>query len=126
LGQTLADILQEGGHELILVDNGQKALDVLAQESVDLIISDLRMPVLDGPGLYRALEAQRSPYLARIMFVTGDTLSIPVRDFLNQYALEVIEKPYSAHDVRKGIFHLVQSLKKNPTTRQMAEDKLPL
>ncbi|MBY0428008.1 MAG: PAS domain S-box protein, partial [Alphaproteobacteria bacterium] len=126
LGQTLADILEEGGHDLILVDNGQKALDVLAKEDVDLIISDLRMPVLDGPGLYRALEANKPHYLQRIMFVTGDTLSIPVRDFLSHYALEVIEKPYSAHDVRKGIYHLLQHLKKNPTATHAGEDKLPL
>lgn len=126
LGQTLADILQEGGHELILVDNGQKALDVLANEDVDLIISDLRMPVLDGPGLYRALESNKPNYLQRIMFVTGDTLSIPVRDFLSHYALEVIEKPYSAHDVRKGIYQVLQGLKKNPTATHLGEDKLPL
>ncbi len=126
LGQTLADILQEGGHDLILVDNGQKALDVLDKEDVDVIISDLRMPVLDGPGLYRALEANKPHYLQRIMFVTGDTLSIPVRDFLSQYALEVIEKPYSAHDVRKGIYHLLQNLKKNPIASTAGEDKLPL
>ena len=124
LGQTLADILQENGHELILVDNGQKALDVLDKEDVDLIISDLRMPVLDGPGLYRALEANKSRYLSRIMFVTGDTLSIPVRDFLNHYALEVIEKPYSAQDVRKGIHHLVSLLKKKPNASHACEDKL--
>ena len=126
LGQTLADILEQNGHDLILVDNGQKALDVLDKEDVDLIISDLRMPVLDGPGLYRALEVHKPHYLQRIMFVTGDTLSIPVRDFLSQYALEVIEKPYSAHDVRKGIYHLLDSLKKNPIASHAGEDKLPL
>ncbi len=125
LGQTLSDILQESGHELILVDNGQKALDLLNREEVDMIISDLRMPVLDGPGLYRALEAYKPEYLSRIMFVTGDTLSIPVRDFLSQYALEVIEKPYSAQDVRKGIHQLYSLLKKKPNANHAAEDKLP-
>lgn len=124
LGQTLADILQESGHELVLVDNGQKALDLLNKESVDMIISDLRMPVLDGPGLYRALEAYKPEYLSRIMFVTGDTLSIPVRDFLNQYALEVIEKPYSAQDVRKGIHQMYTNLKKNPNASGKGGDKL--
>ncbi len=125
LGQTLADILQEGGHTLILVENGRKALDVLAKEDVDVIISDLRMPVLDGPGLYHALEAEKPHYLQRIMFVTGDTLSIPVRDFLSLYALEVIEKPYSAQDVRKGIARLLHALKKNPTASRAGKDKLP-
>ncbi|NDE90315.1 MAG: PAS domain S-box protein [Alphaproteobacteria bacterium] len=125
LGQTLADILEEGGHSILLAEHGRKALDILDQQDVDLIISDLRMPVLDGPGLYRTLETSKPHYLSRIIFVTGDTLSIPVREFLSQYALEVIEKPYSADDVRTGIHRVLQHLQTNPTPPAQIEDRLP-
>jgi len=116
LGATLGDILTPDGHSVTLVDNGQKALDAIATQEVEqqpyaIIISDLRMPVLDGPGLYAALAARHPHYLKRIIFVTGDTLSIPIRDFLAQYHLEVIEKPYSREDVRKK---MVAVLKDNP------------
>lgn len=103
LAQTLADILAPDQHATTIVNNGQQALDMLATQSFDFIISDLRMPVLDGPGLYRALEKSGSPYISRIIFVTGDTLSIPVREFITSYALDVIEKPYTPEDVRRAI-----------------------
>lgn len=119
LGQTLADILEPDGHAMVLVDNGRKALDCLAHEDFDIIISDLRMPVLDGPGLYKELEKTRPHYLSRIIFVTGDTLSIPVRDFLHSYALDVIEKPYSPEDVRGALSRLVRE---NARTKGKKDD----
>lgn len=113
LAQTLADILEPDGHSMVLVDNGRKALDWLAKQDFDIIISDLRMPVLDGPGLYKELEKTRHAYLSRIIFVTGDTLSIPVRDFLNSYALDVLEKPYSPEDVRRALLRLTKDNARN-------------
>lgn len=110
LGQTLADILSPDGHSITQVDNGQQALDALAKQDYDAIISDLRMPVLDGPGLYRALERTKPAYLSRILFVTGDTLSIPVREFLESYALDVIEKPYTPDEVRGKLALLIKGL----------------
>jgi PAS domain S-box-containing protein len=103
LAQTLADILQPDGHDMMLVDNGRKALDALQAENFDVIISDLRMPVMDGPTLYRELEKNLPHYLSRIVFVTGDTLSTHVSDFIRTYALDVIEKPYTPDDVRRAI-----------------------
>lgn len=125
LAQTLSDILTPDGHKTILAEDGQKALAILTHEKsekVDIIISDLRMPVLDGPGLYRVLERDHPHYLSRIMFVTGDTLSVPVRDFLSHYALDVIEKPYTPADVRAKLASLVISQQKS--TRVAPQEKV--
>lgn len=113
LAQTLADILSPDGHAIKLVHNGRDALDLLAKEEFDIIISDLRMPVLDGPGLYRGIEKNFPRYLTRIIFVTGDTLSTTISAFLSEYALDVIEKPYSPQDVRKAISDLIADNAKN-------------
>ncbi|HVY13281.1 MAG TPA: ATP-binding protein [Alphaproteobacteria bacterium] len=125
LGQTLADILIPDGHQITMADNGKKALDVLNAKEIDLIISDLRMPVMDGPTLYRELEKTMPRYIERIMFVTGDTLSTTVREFLTSYALDVIEKPYAPEDVRKGIaLHVRQNRK--PPKKDGDEARAPL
>ncbi|MBI3419645.1 MAG: response regulator [Proteobacteria bacterium] len=103
LAQTLCDILTPDGHQTAIADNGKRALEMLKERDYDLVISDLRMPVMDGPTLYRTLEKTMPRYMQRILFVTGDTLSLPVREFLHSYSLDVIEKPYSPEEVRRAI-----------------------
>jgi PAS domain S-box-containing protein len=103
LGQTLADILAPDGHQTMLAENGKKALELLKDRDFDLIISDLRMPIMDGPTMYRELERSMPRYVSRVLFVTGDTLSISVREFLSSYAFDVIEKPYTPDDVRRAL-----------------------
>ncbi|MEA2782286.1 MAG: hypothetical protein QOK29_3830, partial [Rhodospirillaceae bacterium] len=56
IAETLSEILGQRGFETEVVFNGQQALDRIAAREYDLILSDVRMPVLDGPGLYRALS----------------------------------------------------------------------
>jgi CheY-like chemotaxis protein len=121
LAATLADILQPDGHHTVQVENGARALEELKKQDFDVIISDLRMPVLDGPGLYRALEKDMPRYLTRIIFVTGDTLSVPVREFLSSTALDVIEKPYTPDDLRRALAAIVRDNKTGGKTKTKEE-----
>jgi len=61
--------LRGRGFEVLIAGNGQEALAILARERVDLVVSDVRMPVLDGPGLLRALGP--SPPAPPLVFLTG-------------------------------------------------------
>ncbi len=103
IAQTLADLLEPEGHNIDIAVNGSVALEKLRRSNYDMIISDLRMPVLDGPGLYEALQRELPSYLDKIIYVTGDTLSSHVQSFLSQYAVQVVEKPYRLSDVRQAI-----------------------
>jgi two-component system NtrC family sensor kinase len=100
---TLAEMLEPDGHAIDIAENGAEALERLAGQPFDLIISDLRMPELDGPGLYRELAARHPDMLARIFFVTGDTLGSGVRDFLEETGAPVVEKPFEPADLRTAI-----------------------
>jgi DNA-binding NtrC family response regulator len=55
----LAEILAEDDHRVETAYNGMAALDKLRDGTYDLIISDLRMPHLDGPGLYREVARRQ-------------------------------------------------------------------
>jgi PAS domain S-box-containing protein len=103
LAQTLAEVLTSDGHTVEMAIHGQDALDKLAVTPYDIIVSDLRMPVLDGPGLYRKLQTDNPAMSERIIFVTGDTLSPHVRDFLENNPVTVIDKPYTGDDVKRAI-----------------------
>ncbi len=51
--------LSRHGHEVLEARNGTRALEILDEESVDLIISDVNMPALDGFGLLKAVREDR-------------------------------------------------------------------
>lgn len=112
LAQTLADLLEPLGHDIDLAANGAIAFEKIEKTGCDVIISDLRMPVLDGPGLYAALAEKKPEYTKKIIYVTGDTLSPHVHAFLSKTPVPVIEKPYRLVDVQTALAKL---LKENET-----------
>lgn len=109
LAQTLADLLAPEVQHIDLAVNGAIALEKLRKSTYDVIISDLRMPVMDGPGLYKALQKDFPSYLNRILYVTGDTLSSHVQEFLKENPVPHIEKPYRLKDVRRAVAGMLKS-----------------
>src|SRR5262249_37564303 len=75
IARGLARIRHRDGHYVDPASNGREALALLQVKEYDLILCALRMPELDGPGLYHALESRRPDVLQRFIFLTGDTLS---------------------------------------------------
>lgn len=63
----IALILEDGGFHPVTARHGQEALECLHQQPPHLVISDLAMPVLDGWGLYAAMQA--NPHYQHIPFV---------------------------------------------------------
>ena len=98
----LTRLLRRDGHTVDTAPNGRLALAMLQERTYDLILSDLRMPELDGSGLYRALE--QSPELQqRFVFLTGDTVSHETMAFFEQTGVRWLTKPFRAADVRRTI-----------------------
>jgi len=93
-------VLGRDGHDILLAASGREALDRIDGQRVDLILSDLRMPDMDGPALYARLAACRPALARRMVFVTGDVLTPETGSFLNQAGLPVLEKPIDPYDLR--------------------------
>ena len=99
----LAEILQRVGHQVETAGDGQEALERLGRQRFDLVLSDLRMPKLDGPGLYKAVAEQHLDQLGRLMFITDDTLAPHVTAFLAQTPVNYIEKPLNPRAVQEAV-----------------------
>jgi CheY-like chemotaxis protein len=109
--KALSRLLQRDGYTVDTAANGRLALAQLQERSYDLILSDLRMPELDGPGLYRALEQHAPQLCGRFIFLTGDTLSPETLAFLAQSGVPRLTKPFTAAEVRRAI---AQALRGSP------------
>jgi PAS domain S-box-containing protein len=97
---VLTEVLEMDGHAVETVGNGEAALGKLALGGYELILSDIRMPELDGPSLYRELERRDPRLLRRMIFLTGDTLSPVTREFLEKTEAPCLSKPFALSDVR--------------------------
>jgi signal transduction histidine kinase/CheY-like chemotaxis protein len=99
LAKLMRYLLESGGYEVATAESGAVALEMLATARFDAIVSDLRMPDMDGAGLWRAVTATY-PRLARAMlFVTGDTLSPDAHAFLKSTRCDSLDKPFSRADL---------------------------
>ncbi|MHA6718224.1 GAF domain-containing protein [Sphingomonas sp. RS6] len=94
IAESLADFLSIEGFECRVALGGAAAREMLGDEDYDLIVSDLRMPDVDGPQLHAWIRAERPHLLARMGFSTGDTLGAAAERFLSQVDRPVLEKPF--------------------------------
>ncbi len=121
VAQMLADILAAQGHKVVTAESGERALDLIEGQRFDVILSDVRMPKLDGPSLYAALERRDPGLLRRTAFVSGDTLSPSARIFLQRVQRPFIEKPFNLDEVRA----LVRQILADRPARQGQEGRRP-
>jgi CheY-like chemotaxis protein len=100
LRELIANILLLDHHEVDTVRDGAEALYRIEQRAYDLIISDLQMPNLDGPGLYTALRKRFGEALPRVIFVTGHAEADKFVPFLAETGDPVLTKPFTVEDLR--------------------------
>jgi len=99
----LHDILRLDQHSVALASSGVEALDLVERERFDVIITDMKMPGMDGATFYRQVR-QRDPAQARRMvFITGDTVSPDTRAFLQKVSNPVLAKPFKIGPLRDAI-----------------------
>src|SRR5713101_468639 len=104
----MTDILGLEGYEVETAENGREALEKIAARSYDVILSDLRMPELDGVGLYRELEQQYPRLLPRLAFVSGTTEPPEYASFLERTGATVLSKPFAVADLHRLVQRFLQ------------------
>ena len=90
--------LEGAGHTVLQAGDGKQALDMLDGRQIDLILSDLNMPVLDGLGLLEHIR-QHPLYAATpvIMLTTQDARHLQLRgqqQGISAWIIKPFEPPY--------------------------------
>jgi CheY-like chemotaxis protein len=102
----LADVLGSDGHQVETAANGALALQKLQEGTYDVILSDLRMPELDGPGLYREVERRYPELVKRFIFLNGDSISGQTRELLVQMQVPSVTKPFEPDEIRRAVYRV--------------------
>jgi PAS domain S-box-containing protein len=103
VAEALADILASANYRIDVAGTGPEALERLEAGDYAAILSDMRMPGMDGMELYHRLNVVK-PAMARcLVFVTGDALNPAVLEFLDYTGCPHIEKPFVPVEVRRMV-----------------------
>jgi signal transduction histidine kinase len=103
LAEVVAEAVERDGHTTGIASNGAMALEMLGRDPYDMIISDTKMPVLDGELFYAELERSYPRLRERILFITGDVLSREKREFLERTGAPFLTKPCDLDEVRRTV-----------------------
>lgn len=96
--RTLSRILERAGYEVITADNGRAALQILDRAAIDVMVTDLNMPVMDGMALLKALKE----FAARpaVVVLTGYGTIQSAVDAMKLGAADYLIKPCNPDDLK--------------------------
>ncbi len=91
VGESLRLLLKKKGYEILLASNGKEALPLFRQKAVDLVITDLVMPKMDGIELLGAVKALRPE--AEVIVISAQGTVEKAVQAMKLGAFDFIEKP---------------------------------
>ena len=117
IAEILCEILGDAGHHVALAHGGEEALQRLADGGFDAVLTDLKMPGMDGPALYRQIELRYPQLARRVIAITGDTLGGEVQRFVQTSGVPVIDKPFDPDEIITRIDEVAAGLDAAPSNR---------
>jgi two-component system, NtrC family, sensor kinase len=83
--------------------DGRMAMKKMQHEDYDLIVTDFKMPQMSGRDLFNWIKDNRPHMTNRIIFVTGDTVSLDTRSFFENSRSRYLAKPFKIEEVKEAI-----------------------
>lgn len=97
--KSTSRFLRRFGWTVDLAEDGHAALARMEGCTYDAVLSDLRMPGLNGEELYAEVLRSHPELATRIAFASGDTMRGETESFLNQCGCPTLQKPYDLPDL---------------------------
>jgi CheY-like chemotaxis protein len=107
LRDVLVEVLKRDGHEVDAAADGAEGLRRAEALRYDLVLTDLRMPGLEGPALYQALRARYAEPPPRVIFMSANAGIAEYADFLASTGEPALEKPFNLADMRQVVLQVL-------------------
>jgi signal transduction histidine kinase/CheY-like chemotaxis protein len=116
--RLVTEVLVGQGYQVLTFSNPLEALERVKKESFDLILTDLKMPEMDGMELIKSVH-KVNPDIGAI-FMTGYASLSSAREAVKEGAYDYILKPFDLDEVRKSVN---KALEKKVTVQEKAREK---
>ena len=93
-------VLSREGFEVDIAVNGKLAQDMIEKKQYDFCLIDIRIPAMNGEGLYQWLQQSHPTLADKVIFTTGDVMGRDTQSFLEQTARPFLLKPFTPSEVK--------------------------
>jgi DNA-binding response OmpR family regulator len=102
----VSKVLVEMGLEVVEAEDGEKGLAVLKEGGIDLVVLDVTMPVLDGPGMIARMRqtSDRTP----VLVLTTESKRSIVTELIKHGIEDYILKPFKNEDIRAKVERILK------------------
>jgi DNA-binding response OmpR family regulator len=106
--ELLRLMLEADGYRVMQASDGREALPLAMKHPIDLIITDIRMPKLDGLTLCKALRQNKDTAHIPVLIVAGQTTAEPLKEAWDAGADEFLSKPFNPYEIKLRVRTLVR------------------
>lgn len=117
-------VLCSDGHEVIFAQNGEEAILALQKHSIDAILMDVMMPVMDGFEATRRIKADERTCDIPVVIVTAASDKNSLKTGLSAGANEFLTKPYDIEELKLRIRNMLKLKQKNDVLKEMVEKEV--
>ena len=104
------NVLTKEGFRVDTVANNKLAEDRIREEKYDLILMDIKTPVMNGKELYKNIIDNLTEMADRVIITTGDVMTEGTETFIRKSCRPFLPKPFSPEELRKIVNETLTSL----------------
>ncbi|MEM8944633.1 MAG: sigma-54 dependent transcriptional regulator [Planctomycetota bacterium] len=97
--ESVADVLRHAGYQVTGLGSPMEALPYLERHEIDLVITDLQMPGMDGLEFIRQIHLRRLP--TQVLMITAHATISSAVDAMRHGAFDYLEKPFDANQLEQ-------------------------
>ena len=107
--EMLFNLIQDKGHDVIVAENGRRAIDLLSIYNIDLVITDIVMPEIEGIELILRLRQSNIP----VITISGLSKETVVAELMASLGIiGFLHKPFSNDDLMQLVDNVKEGIDK--------------
>ncbi|MBN1780304.1 sigma-54-dependent Fis family transcriptional regulator [bacterium] len=107
MGFTLANVLKKQGHEAFTAITGEKGLEIIKHELIDLVLCDLKLPKMDGLAVLNEIKSIDSDIV--VLMMTANTEAKPAIEAMKLGAFDYLVKPFELEEMKLVVSNALET-----------------